>query len=483
MKTVRNFTLATLLWAPLALLAQEEGGVATFSHPAIKSPKEPPAFSLLDGKLSFDVYERVRWEIRENNFDFDRRQRALTDDNWLLLRFRLGMQWKPASWFKFYVQGQDAREWLSDRNDFPGVSSAEGDNTFDLRQAYVEIGDIEKFPLTVKAGRQTMEYGDERLIGRSTWNNFGRTFDAVKVSYVQPTWRLDAFASSVVVIRRGEFDKSDLFDGNEVDRQQIFSGLYFTHETRFGMMDLYALWLSQANGNNSNAAGNLPDVKPKGDGRDAQHTSFGTYGGRLRGDPKKLNGWEWDLEGAYQNGEVRDLAQNAFAVHGGFGYNTDLPLLKPWKLRLWAEYNYATGDRDSTDGSSQTFQNLFPSNHRFSYMDMFSWQNISNPEVSLRLLPHKALSFQLDYSGFWLASNEDAWYRGNGITQVRPLNASAKQASTFIGTELDFTAVWKVNRHLDLQAGYSHFFSGDYIRQTGPHSDADFGYVMATFNL
>jgi hypothetical protein len=476
----RTIALASVLGAPLHLFAEDEGGVSTFSHPAITSPREPKAFSFLDDTLTFDLYERVRWEDRNNNYDFDRHHRALTDDNWALLRFRLGMQWKPTSWFRFYVQGQDAREWLSDRSDFPGISGAEGDNTFDLRQAYVEIGDIGKFPLILKAGRQTMEYGDERLIGRSTWNNFGRTFDAVKLAYVQPTWRLDAFASSVVVIRRGEFDKSDLFDGNEVDRQQIFSGLYFTHETRFGLVDLYGLWLSQANGNNANTAGNLPDVKPKGDDRDAQHTSFGTYGGRLRGDPKKLHGFEWEVEGAYQNGEVRDLALSAFAIHGGLGYNLD----RPWKLRLWAEYNFATGDEDRTDQSSQTFQNLFPSNHRFyGYMDLFSWQNIHNPEVSFRLQPHKNVSVQLDYHGFWLATNEDAWYRNNGVTNVRPLNAKASNASTFVGTEIDFTVTWKVNKHLDLQTGYSHFFSGDYIRQTGPHSDADFGYVMATFNL
>ena len=54
---------------------------------------------------------------------------------------------------------------------------------------------------------------------------FGRSFDAVKLSYKQPGWQLDAFVSSVVVIRRDSFDQSDLFNGNEVDREQVFSAM------------------------------------------------------------------------------------------------------------------------------------------------------------------------------------------------------------------------------------------------------------------
>jgi hypothetical protein len=34
-----------------------------------------------------------------------------------------------------------------------------------------------------------------------------------------------------------------------------------------------------------------------------------------------------------------------------------------------------------------------------------------------------------------------------------------------------------------VQAGYSHFFAGDYLKGTGFHSDADFGYVQATISF
>jgi len=38
-------------------------------------------------------------------------------------------------------------------------------------------------------------------------------------------------------------------------------------------------------------------------------------------------------------------------------------------------------------------------------------------------------------------------------------------------------------RSLQLPGRLQPFFAGDYLRDTGPHSDADFGYVMATVNF
>ena len=39
---------------------------------------------------------------------------------------------------------------------------------------------------------------------------------------------------------------------------------------------------------------------------------------------------------------------------------------------------------------------------------------------------------------------------------------------------------WKKN--FKVQAGYSHFFAGDYLSDTGPSDDADFGYLMTSIS-
>ena len=202
--------------------------------------------SFADDKITFDFQERFRWEIRNNNFDFNDSVNALTDDNWFLQRARLGLMIKPSPWLKIYAQAQDSREINSDRPDFPGLLGAEGDDAFDLRQGYIEIGNPKEFPLTLKTGRQILSYGDERLIGAFDWNNIGRTFDAVKFRWEEKTWWLDAFVSTVVVPERGSYNQSDFFNGNETEREQVFSGLYF-NTVALGpqSIDLYALYLHE----------------------------------------------------------------------------------------------------------------------------------------------------------------------------------------------------------------------------------------------
>ena len=332
------------LFATALLAAAASNTFAGDGQVALAKKSGAKPLSFLDGKVTFDFMERFRWELRDNNFDFDDSNNVLTDDNWFLQRLRIGVAIKPASWLKICAQGQDAREINSDRPDTPGLLGAEGDDAFDLRQGYVEIGDAKEFPLTLKAGRQTLIYGDERVIGAVDWNNIGRTFDAAKLRWEEKTWSLDAFAASVVVPERGSYNQSDFFNGNETAREQVFSGLYFS-TTALGPQatDLYVLHLHE-NANPRFAQ------NPFGD------TNFFTLGLRVKskpgafahpvpqpmgkgaGDgksaapavPPKPVGFDYDGEFAFQSGNVRGLDLTAFAVHAGAGYTFDIP----WRPRF-----------------------------------------------------------------------------------------------------------------------------------------------------
>ena len=449
------------------------GGVAEVSSPTttskavVQKKAEPNPLCFADGKLCIDIQNRLRFEGRNNTFDFSDVD-SVTDDAFLLQRFRIGITFKPVEWLRFYAQGQDAQEWGSDRADIVGVMGAEGDDNFDLRQAYVQIGP-KSFNLTL--GRQQLAYGDERLVGIGEWNNVTRTWDAVRLQLIQPKFSVDLFAGSIVNIYRDSIDLSDLFNGSETHRDQIFSGIYAsTSVVDFQVMDFYLFALDQEVPNPTAPAITSPATFT---GVSGKRTDFVTLGTRIKGDPKKLHGWDYEGEFAFQTGQVADLDLTAFALHAGAGY------LFPcaWKPRLFFEYNFATGDDDATDGDIETFQNLFPSNHKFyGYMDLFSWQNLHNPALTVRAQPTKQLTLEGAVHGFWLATTDDAWYRANGVTKVRPITPSA---NSFVGSEIDLVATYKPVKWLTLLAGYSHFFSGDYVHDTGPHDDADFGYVQA----
>ena len=107
----------TTLFAATVLAGDAFAGPA---KPVEKKKAEPiPLLSFADGKVIFDVQERLRWEVRENNFDFRSNVNAVTDDGWLLQRFRIGMMLKPVPWLKVYAQGQDSREFFSGRTLIP----------------------------------------------------------------------------------------------------------------------------------------------------------------------------------------------------------------------------------------------------------------------------------------------------------------------------------------------------------------------------
>ena len=146
----------------------------------------------------------------------------------------------------------------------------------------------------------------------------------------------------------------------------------------------------------------------------------------------------------------------------------------------------ATGDRDPDDTRSQSFQNMLPSQHdKYGVMDFFSWRNLHDARVLLTARPAKTLDASLSYHAYWLAETSDYWFRSNGISTQRTTTPDGRDvrrigASSLAGQEIDVVVKWSAAEWLKVEAGYSHFFAGDYLRDIGPSDDADFGYVMTT---
>lgn len=419
----------------------------TLTHAQTATAPNPLSFA--EGRVVFGIEDQTRFEYRDNNYDFNSSISTAADDSWLLNRARISLQLKPTNWLTFYVQGQDSREIDSKRADIPGLLGAEGDNPFDLRQLYVEIGDAKHSPLSLKVGRQVLLYGDQRLIGPLEWSNISRTFDAVKLRYTgnDGLW-VDAFVSSVVVIDRFGMDDSD--------KDSLLSGLY-AHIPTLGIQDteLYALYFDGTNRNDH----------------------FLTLGTHWKSTPGKLGPWDYETEFVVQTGTAggRDLSAFASYVEAGYTFQA------PWKPRLGLEYSYASGDGNAADGKQGAFQNLFPTNHlHYGYMDVFSWSNLHNVALHLSAKPTAKITTSLDYHLLWLATTSDALRRANATTAVRPISPNA---GSFVGSELDLLMSYAHNTHLSFTLGYSHLFAGDYLANTGAGSDANFLYVMTNLKF
>jgi hypothetical protein len=472
-----------ILTGSVALLFATTAFAGPKSVPEPKPEPKPAASPLTfaNGLITLDVEERLRFEARSNNRDFDDSLNDDNDDSWLLSRFRFGIAIKPANWLKLYAQTQDTREWNSERPNTPGIRGTEGDDNFDLRQAFVEIGDLKEFPLALTVGRQPLNYGDARILADGNWSNFGRTFDAVKLRYQRKgIGTVDFFAGRPVQIKEEVFNDSDAEDN--------LLGAYASLDLlSFQTTDLYVLYRDKKDNQPDLDPTNRIDPRGTWNGPPVRITTIGTRWVSKKG---ALANWDYGLEAAYQFGDFWNLTRlgqaldhHAFAIDIRGGYTWEN---LAWKPRVGLEYNYASGDKDPNDGKNESFQNMFPSNFApYGYMDEFSWRNMHNARLQLTVQPTKKLSVELSYHAFWLAETTDFWYRSNGISTLRtvtPTGAGVRSvgASNFAGHEIDLACTYKANDWLSIFAGYSHFFAGDYLKDTGPSDDADFAWLQAT---
>jgi hypothetical protein len=229
-------------------------------------------------------------------------------------------------------------------------------------------------------------------------------------------------------------------------------------------------------------------------------------GGRIVStSPGRLKGFDYEADFAFQTGTVANrvgaafpsnssLDHTAFAGHVAGGYNWELA---PWTPRLGIDYALATGDEDPNDRQSNSFMNLFPTNHKFyGYMDFFGWKNIHDLSYNLQAKPNDKITLRVDHHFFWLFTSDDSWYRANAVNIVRPPSVASRTSNNYVGSEVDFTATYNYSKWLSFLVGYSHFFSGDYVNNTqtkplvpqgaapvaGP-DDADFIYVQSTLKF
>lgn len=445
--------------------------------------KESPAFGPWDIGGQF----RARYELKDNGGPFpnrDFRRRGVDADNsYLLLREKIHLGYAPCPWFAIYTEGRDSSSTGDARNPNPEADE------FDLHQAFVKVGDANSFPLTAKIGRQEFVYGDERLMGNGDWGNIPRAFDAATLRFEHALLWVDAFAGRVVLP-----DDHNLNMPNDYD---WLSGIYASTTTLIPKQETQ-LYLLLRNASADAAAAQAGSLVGLPSARDIY-----TFGLRVKSLPGQRKGWDYSAELAGQIGSVnqavpgvgpRRLDHEAMAASVGGGYTWTKAFGSP---RLGLEYNYASGDRDPTDGKNETFENLFPTNHKlYGYMDFVGWRNIHNPRFSASLKPTKALTLTLDYHLFWLADTHDFFYpeSGPGRGASGPTIPSEPASygrnpgfGSFVGSEINLDATYALKPWTIVRAGYGHFFVGDYARSSlssvGGAKDADWVYVQTTFSF
>lgn len=416
-----------------------------------------------DGSIwvSFGGQIRERVEIW-NNFNFGAPASADHDDVFLLSRFRLHGDLHIGKQVRVFVEGKSA--FATDRSLVGGRRTVDIDE-LDLLNGFVDLS-LRLFDtgnLTLRAGRQEMAFGRQRLVSPLDWTNTRRAFDGVSGIFKLQDWTVTGFWTLLVPAQKYKFNTSDL--------STQFYGIYATGKSPLTVamgLDLYWLGLQSDVG----AFTGTPFAGYNGTvGREERHT----LGGRLWGKVAET-GIDYELEGAFQVGRVGAGSVDAFMITGQVGYTFAELLTAP---RLQVALDYASGD-DKTGGNVHTFNQLFPLGHAyFGYIDTVGRQNIIDVNPSISVQPFKKLVASLEGHLFWRADTRDALYNANGNV----VRAGSAGSSSEIGSEIDLLFKYQFDRHLMGLLGYSHFFAGDFISESGPSKDINFAYLALQYTF
>lgn len=443
--------------SPLLLVSEcvigNPGGSKTNPNRPTDAETSPAAFSPLSAVnrslpewLCFTAGYRIRMESYDGG-SFE----PATSDSYLLTRFRFGMSLKPASWFKIYSEVQDADAFGKTPPRLPPYQE-----TWDLRRAYVDIGDVDEGRWGFRVGRQDLNFEDGRLIGTSYWRNGSHGYDAVQAVLNWRSVSTTAFAASPIIL-----------DANGLSHHQPGNNIYGLNSkigglVPGGLLESFLFWrLTPGLKTESGASGELDEK---------------TIGARISGLIGKA--WDYDMAGAGQLGHQGSDRLGAWTWMGTGGYT--FQTLRP-KIRVFAAYDFASGDTNAKDGRHGTFDQLYPNIHdHLGLADQFARQNLKAIRSGVRLSLRRNWTVASAWNDYWLASATDGFYNSAGATVARDPKG---KSGTHIAEEYDLETSYRVNRDLELGAGLGRVLPGEFLIKTHHPAPYTYPYLMLNYNF
>ncbi|GAB4223458.1 MAG: alginate export family protein [Gammaproteobacteria bacterium] len=410
--------------------------------------------------LGGELRDRFEWW---NHFNFV----GSNNDEFNLYRVLAHADLHVGEHLRFYVEGKSA---FSSSRSLPGGRRISDVDSLAVQQAFVDI----KLPvpfhpdwtLTIRPGRQGLEFGSGRLVAYLPWDNTIRAWDGVTAILNTQQWQFTAFATQFVQVRK--------YDYNRSAKGQEFAGVYAEGNLPDTDIGVDAYWLY-----------NDTDQITFNGITDGEHRH--TFGSRLYGKIPNIPS-NYDAEIAYQTGRFNDRNISAYMFSVLLDYQfTDKVVTDP---RLFIGYDFASGG-SNTNSKVRTFNQLFNQTHDYlGYTDTLARQNIIDLHggfdfhpfrivASLRETGLNKTKATVHYHRFWRASNDDAVYTVTGT----PLRTGNGGSSNRIGNEIDLTLEHPFTRHLLGSLNYSQFDPSRFIIQSGSSKQIKFAYAMLKYTI
>ena len=420
--------------------------------------------------LELGIEQQSRFEHLANDY----RANADSSADALSLRTLIAAEGMTGSFFGG-LELEDSRTYASDATPLNTTHV----DTLELLQAYVGVrragaltaGDN----LEAKAGRITIDLSTRRLVARNKFRNTVNGFTGVDAKWTSPGKHVArAFVAVPVTRLPSEADavKDNDIDPDEENTDSIVWSAYYGSPALIGktQLEAYAIGVHERDGEIAS--------------RNRQLLTFG-----VRWFRKPAKGRvDFDLEILPQIGKAResaamddveDLDHRAWSSHAEIGISPALA----WKLRLSLQHDYASGDHEPDDGSTERFDPLFGA-RRFDFgptgvYGPFARSNIHSPGVRVAVAPNKKLDAFASYRLFWLASSKDAWVTA-GVRDTMGMSG------TFLGQHVEVQLRWSpLPKNLSVEGGAAYLRRGEFAK-TAPDTRteaATYVYTQVTINL
>ncbi len=397
--------------------------------------------------IDLQAEERFRYEAYDNS-SF----KARVDDSYLLNRFRFQVDLHTPSWLRVTAQVQDARAGFQN----PPIGPP---NTvrWDLKLAYAEIGNPEKHWISLRVGRQLINYNNT-IIANSEWRNQGRSYDAAVLNLNAKREHLGIFAASAVVPQA--YGVSPHQEGNNI------FGVYGRLDdflVPHSNLEPFVLWRVQP-------AEVVEPAKGKTTGKEDEK-AFG-----VRFKAQAHTALDYSGEVILETGNVGLQPIHAWAAQTGAAYQF---LNAVAKARVFAQYDYATGNSNPSQNTSHTtFDTIYPTAHdRFGISDLFGWQNIEVVRAGITVEPHRRLTFTAQGLDFWAADALDSIYNTSGSA----ITSNKIDYGRHVGAEIDGYSWYELNKHFNLGGGIGYFGGGQFLTNVSTNHSYTTYYFALNF--
>lgn len=328
-----------------------------------------------------------------------------------------------------YVQPQDVRYFGSE------ADTISLDGSLSLHQGWVEHKNGKLYSL--RAGRQEINYLNERLIGAVGWTQVGRSFDGVRASgeYKRIAW--DTFAAVT---------------SQATGKENRDAGV--------------AAWLVKWSNLGRTVAGvAVYQFNPQT--KDYRWTGGPYSAGKIIGP------LSYEAEAYMQQGhDPKKTPKKAYFASAQLKGTYDI-------FRCGVGHDLVSGD--TKDEDTVAFNTLYATNHKFyGFMDMFTNLPAHTQNAGLR----DSYASAGVKKGRWDLGVTGHRFRtaGNRVV-VNPATKAAKRFNEKVwGTEWDTIATWTASKHVSVQAGYTVLLPGEAFENAFPKAPEypNWSYLMVT---